>query len=308
MIPYLLPEIPGELFYSRIVRTMKLCTGTLDAAHISVDLLGNQLRRLGVRLPQHGRRLLEQIPNLYALTEDDLLRNSLYPVAAPFIEHTQRDSLRRECIESQSPQVMRWFRSQTAKHDRHLRYCPQCAREDQAQGTQKHWRTMHQYPYTSACPCHGIELVSAPAAILGTGKLHDPNEHILPSGRVTRPASQAAQIVARDLRWILEENTLIPGRNRMQAALRMALSQVPTYQGKNGSLRGSTVHKELESLFGSPATKNRSELLARFSRETIGNILFNTHRVPALYEYSLLAALIQLPLPELMARAVAMPE
>lgn len=308
MIPYLLPAIPGELFYSRIVRTMQLCDGTLSSRHIGAWLLGDGLRRIGARLPQHGRRLLEKIPPVYGVTAPDLLRDSLLPAVAPFLDAAQRERLVNECIESPAPQVARWFSINGDQQSRCLKFCPRCTQEDRDRGVPLHWRTAHQYPNSAACVRHGILLMSAPAAVLGKDCLHDPSLHIVPHADVIQPAGAADRIIARDLHWLLEENTLNPGRTRMKAALRMALSEVQRYPSRDGNVSAAKVLADLQALIGSPGSWNGARPLAQFTLVSTSRTMSRARYVPAFYEYSLLGALIGLPLPELMARATALPE
>jgi hypothetical protein len=308
MIPHLASYIRGELFYSRLARTLAYYPEYTSHQKQSKWLLGSETKRLGILLPAHGSKLLKKIAPVAGLTETDLLDGSLYPAISPFLDAAQRDDLRQDCIANSDPAVSAWLLRKASK-PACLRYCPACASEDQIKNIPAHWRTMHQHPKSCACPTHGIHLIDVPEARIGIPANHDPGKMIRPDGCPTTRANPLELIVALELEWLLNVNVLHPGNSRVGAAVGNLLRANSRYLSTDGhTIKRTQIAADLRAVVADqPEALARSDLAGSTGLLWIRHIGHKNNIPLSFSRYALICHLLGTSLAELFKVAMTLP-
>ncbi len=306
MIGYLCPRIDGELFYSRIARSLALDGESTDEQR-AARVLGRQGRDIGILLPSHVDALLSRLPTIIGVAEEEVFATSLFPAAIPVLEHGALEKLRRICRRSNPPDNMRCLSGQR-QADRRLRFCLDCARGDLAAGRPLHWRAAHQHPGVTACAVHGTILIEAPTIQRAPYRIFFPNEWINPSAANPPVASPIERRIANDVAAVLTRSSLTgPGQKSLCRALHGLFHARPEYRCDSRSVQVDAV---IDNLRG----KHGDEVMARLGGVPDPRDLWNWVRC-CLYScnqvgidrFTLLADLIDVSLKELFDLAESKP-
>jgi hypothetical protein len=112
-------------------------------------------------LPSHLQRLLDETINVQGLTAEKLVfKHTLFPLIAPFIP-VNRSRKILDSMESGNGaglHVMSGFAASRIPKSLHLRFCPNCAREQHAHYGEPYFMRIHQIPALTICYKHKVEL------------------------------------------------------------------------------------------------------------------------------------------------------
>jgi len=202
MISYFAPSLPGELMYSRIVRSIEMMP-TPSYASASEQLLGSPSRGFGIAMPSWVRATNANVPKVSRLTEEEILTNSLFYVVAPFLDCAKRASLRQRCLGGGPKDhfLFAGLKCAATQGTQYLAICPHCIADDKASGIPSYYRTVHQHPASPACPKHGIH----------TTRIESPDNRpafpaircaLVPDTSIV-DASILEMRIAHDLEWLI---------------------------------------------------------------------------------------------------------
>lgn len=245
MLSYFSPLLPGELLHSAIARTAWLCGFNTPYA-MPLMALGARSRYFGVRLPRHLQALLDNLPQFSGYNADTLLVHSLFPAVAPFLDTAKRACLRCSILGNGTVPA---FNPAVRELPFCLRYCPFCAARDQRRSKAVYWYIAPQHPGVTACREHKVRFVASGASIGAQRRLlYAPDWINLKAPTVS--ATPMELVLTEDLEWLLETNTLMPGRTKLQMALRHLLLESKTYRRRNDAISGTALVRDMRDLFG----------------------------------------------------------
>jgi hypothetical protein len=152
--------LPDELLYSVVARLRDKVRFSNDKAVL--DAIWG--KRTGIAVVEFAGaidKLLARLPDGHPYTADQLLhQHTTLPYYERFVAvHRAADAvLRLRSSGSAGLMELLGIRASTVPTPTHLRFCPSCAAEDEAEHGLPYWRRAHQLPGVLVCTRHGSEL------------------------------------------------------------------------------------------------------------------------------------------------------
>jgi len=250
----------GELLYSATARLASAIFPGRKAPYCAERLLGNRHASFGVLLPNNVNRLIENIPAVSALTEESVLRASLFHLISPLLDEVERTELRRSVFVPNARNGLRTFNARGSPTV--LKYCVKCAQIDADRRKPAIWRTVQNHHGAIACAKHGLLLQFSKAPV-STDALCAASDWI-DLGVEPTVATDAEVAIARDFEWIhAQYSSLTPGFRPVVAKLReVILSKMEFTLGPGLANNASLLQAMRDSLSDS----SRSTFAPQFRR------------------------------------------
>jgi hypothetical protein len=301
MIGYLPPREPDEMAYSVVARASAILFPRDSSKYVCEHLLGNRDLTVGGLLPNNGWHLAMRAPRVAKVCDEFFLDGSIYHILAPLLCDAQRNELRRSILE-ENARGRRGLIRRPGIRGILLRYCVVCARRDRSNGQSQTWRVVPNFPGVNCCPEHGC-LLQVSEASLEPDRIRIPSEWINPDLPLPGDACAADQRFADDVRWLYERKSVeLPGRRRLNAALRKVLMGNPRYCVGKGRLSAQRIAADLCRTMEATVTRLDPTLLSSAWKPTLSMDV-----VYPLARYSLLAQLVGIRLRDVFVLAASEP-
>src|SRR6266568_8285186 len=151
---------PGELIYSGYARYARR-VGYPNLKNVVDELFGSQHIIASIPFASHLDYFVAQQPHAHRFTAELLIaEHTLLPFYAPFLPQERIEQLQSDMRGANGPGIyMRvGLMASIVPSPSHLRYCPECAREDEMRFGEKYWHRDHQAPGVSVCHLHKVWL------------------------------------------------------------------------------------------------------------------------------------------------------
>jgi hypothetical protein len=185
---------PDEILYGILGRLQSFALYQ-SKGQLSLDLFGKKNVPAAIGLPYHINSLSKRINMVMILSEDEIInKHTLWPYFEKFLLESKRKKVFELMKEGNASTLYNSAginASAMIKANR-LKYCPACAKNDEAKYGITYWHRVHQIPEIHHCPHHNLKLITyhARAAEEGRSFFIDANEVIdtsLKSEQVSDP-------------------------------------------------------------------------------------------------------------------------
>lgn len=255
-------------------------------------VLGTSERAFGVRYPNHGRVLLDNIPACLGYDVGTLRAHSLVPLYDPFLESEQREFLMMTIMNGQVRGSL--CRDTTAP----LKSCPGCVKDDIQRHRVAYWHAISQHEGALACSIHRCRLVESRATLAHAPRLLHAPEWINPDEPII-PASAAELQLADDLSWLCVENKSLPGSLQLVTSLRHILHQHAAYGRGHGAIKVSALRADIQAHYGDSLLQALGcRLGTELNRSITPNLAIKRYQM-----FSIISCIAGVTLPELFAHA-----
>ncbi|HEU5374080.1 MAG TPA: TnsD family transposase [Ktedonobacteraceae bacterium] len=276
---------PDELMYSGYARYAQ-CVGYPNLKNIMRELFGTQQVIASVPFSSHLDYFVAHQPYAYRFTAESLIsEHTLLPFFAPFLPPERIQQLKVDMRGANGPSIfMRTgLMASVVPFPLYLRYCPDCAREDERCFGKKYWHRHHQIPGVYICHVHKVWLENSHVQIHDRKTRHkfivaDEALRLLIAARPidTSLLCETLLFIANGATWFLRQPALSPGLEFLRDAYRRALVNRDLAK-PNGRIR----MVELQEAFVSYYTDNTlSYLHCNLDRQIPDNWLARLVRKP----------------------------
>src|SRR5258708_27559861 len=151
---------PGELIYSGCAR-YAYRVGYPNLKNVMGELFGSRHIIASIPFASHLDYFVAHQPYAYRFTSESLIaEHTILPFYTPFLPWGRAEQLKMDMGGANGPGIyMRvGLMASTVPSPLHLRYCPECAREDKRRFGEKYWHRDHQIPGVSVCHLHKVWL------------------------------------------------------------------------------------------------------------------------------------------------------
>src|SRR6266567_5695102 len=151
---------PGELMYSGYARCA-LRVGYPNLKNVMAELFGSQHIIASIPFASHLDYFVAHQPYADRFTAESLIaEHTLLPFYMPFLPMERIEQLQMDMRGANGPSIyMRvGLMASTVPSPLQLRYCPECAREDEMRFGKKYWHRDHQAPGVYVCLLHKVWL------------------------------------------------------------------------------------------------------------------------------------------------------
>jgi hypothetical protein len=210
---------PDELLYSVCAR-FSTRAGYLGVKAVLEELLGTATAAAVIDLPNRLHCLAAALPANSSLTIDRLIdQHTLLPFFSAFQTASRVKQLRDDLKGSCGPagHMRSGIMASRIPMPKHLRFCPECKREDERCFGETYWHRLHQLPGIEVCSLHQMFLENSSVSLhAGRKQLHfisakDATRSMLARHVDTENRDQRTLLqIARDAEWILEHPILVP--------------------------------------------------------------------------------------------------
>lgn len=223
---------PDELMYSGYARYARR-VGYPNLKNIMGELFGSQQIIASVPFSSHLDYFMAHQPYPNRFTAESLIaEHTLLPFFTPFIPPERIQQLKVDMRGANGPSLfMRiGLMASVVPSPMYLRYCPDCAREDERRFGEKYWHRHHQIPGVSVCHVHEVWLENANVQIHDRKTRHKfiAAEEALQLVAASRPidASLLCEIllfISNGAAWLLRQPDLSPGLEFLYKAYKQML-------------------------------------------------------------------------------------
>ena len=151
---------PGELMYSGYARYAR-CVGYPNLKSVMGELFGSRHIIASIPFASHLDYFVAHQPYIRRFTAESLIaEHTLLPFFTPFFPPERIKQLQVDMRGANGPGIfMRaGLMASVVPSPLHLRYCPDCAREDESRFGEKYWHRHHQIPGVCICHVHKVWL------------------------------------------------------------------------------------------------------------------------------------------------------
>jgi hypothetical protein len=235
---------PGELLYSGYARCA-LRLGYPNLKNVMGELFGSQHIIASIPFASHLDYFVAHQPYADRFTAESLIaEHTLLPFYTPFLPRERAEQLKMDMRGANGPGIyMRiGLMASTVASPSHLRYCPECSREDEMRFGEKYWHRDHQVPGVSVCHLHKVWLEYSNVQIHDRKTRHqfiaaDEALRLLRSSRAIDISSRLCDtllFIADGVAWLLQQRELSPGLEFLHDAYKRALIRrdLATYGGR----------------------------------------------------------------------------
>lgn len=234
---------PDELLYSVCARYHQRVQYP-NKKNTLRELFGDEAAIAVVDLPSNLSNLVSALPTGSPYTVEKLInQHTLLPFFAPFLDPQQFRQLWADMEGSRGSAI--YMRSglmaSVVQPPEWLRFCPECAQEDQQKFGESYWHRLHQIPGVEICPQHQIRLVNSQVRVQNPTTRH---EFITADQGIKLPQSQSYTLkdshhetllkIAQNAAGLLEEHISPPGLTILLKRYRELLAErdLATYSGR----------------------------------------------------------------------------
>lgn len=204
------PELyPDELLASACARYADRLE--YPTQHTAVrELFGAGCSRVAYDVPGHLNHLVGQLPSQGSYSPQEILyKHTLFPFYVSLHSVTRVAQLERQIGEAPSNVIykavgMIRYRQRCPPF---LRFCPECASEDETRYGEPYWRRNHQLPGVEVCTKHGRCILSTRIALNGSSLIRA--KHVIRLSQLAADSAFGADAflegLANDARRMLED-------------------------------------------------------------------------------------------------------
>jgi len=152
---------PNELVYSTVARA-GIYHGIISPKQLLDEVFGNRKVIATLDLPCHLQAISNQLENTGRYSVNELVyQHTLFPIYAPFITETHRArALQMMASRTQGAvHLMLGVAASRIMSSDHLRYCPECVKNQYLEFGEYFWQRNWFLPGLPACPEHGSLIV-----------------------------------------------------------------------------------------------------------------------------------------------------
>lgn len=165
MISYFPSIYPDELLYSQLARYYAK-TGYLAYTFAAEDLFQSKTIRPDIEfLNAYTPEALQMITRTMTI-EDVVMQHTMFPYYGRFIPPERRQKA-FDSLVSMGTEYHNLLSIPKRKDriSRHLRYCPECVKDDRQKYGETYWHKVHQMVGVNICPLHHCHLIESDIAI-----------------------------------------------------------------------------------------------------------------------------------------------
>src|SRR6266567_5649735 len=234
----------GELLYSGYARCA-LRVGYPNLKNVMAELFGSQHIIASIPFASHLDYFVAHQPYADRFTVESLIaEHTLLPFYMPFLPRECAEQLKMDMRGANGPGIyMRvGLMASTVPSPQYLRYCPECAREDEMRFGEKYWHRVHQVPGVSVCHLHKVWLEHSDVQIHDRKTRHkfiaaEVALRPLRSSRAIDTSSRLSDtllVIAEGAAWLLQQRELSRGPEFLHDAYKRALIRrdLATYSGR----------------------------------------------------------------------------
>jgi hypothetical protein len=239
MLPFFPSPYPDELFYSVCAR-YHLWSRNKNVRWTKKDLFDKESVSIPIELPTNLNMLYKKLTSGSLNKPDVLIENtSLFPFYKPFLPLDRVKMIINGMKESGYKNGdIRMSTGITTNHIesiKHLRYCPDCIREDNKKYHEFYWHRSHQISVINVCPIHNAVLVNSGIPVRNKG-LIDLEDVINEVDKCeTRYESNSHCLeIAKEVYWLLSKPIPVLGLQELRRRYLYYLQKcnLATYTGK----------------------------------------------------------------------------
>lgn len=161
VIPFFPAPYPDELWYSVLCR-YHVRSGNPKYAATIKELFGTSATLMHTWLaPQGFGGIFSRMPAFSMTPEDIIFHHTLAPYMVRFSSVKKRRDIAAYLSGTAGHRIYPASFIQWTPDHTFLRYCPVCAREDEAQRGELYWHRTHQIQAMRCCPKHGCLLLNS---------------------------------------------------------------------------------------------------------------------------------------------------
>ncbi|MTK10634.1 MAG: hypothetical protein F8N39_00500 [Clostridiaceae bacterium] len=145
-----------EILYSVLAR-YAILNDSISHEAILKEIYGKNIISSNIDLPFAIKRLVSNLPILSNITEELIIdKHTLFSFYTTFLHNENVDFIYNSMLGDNGSQI--YIKSgqatSTIKKNQHLRFCPQCFKEDMQKHGESYWRRQHQIPGIIVCGKH----------------------------------------------------------------------------------------------------------------------------------------------------------
>jgi hypothetical protein len=234
---------PGELIYSGYARYARR-VGYPNLKNMMDELFGTRHTIASVPFASHLDYFVAHQPYTDRFTAESLIAEHTHlPFYTPFLPRERAEQLQMDMRGANGPGIyMRvGLMATNVPPPSHLRFCPECAREDELRFGEKYWHRDHQIPGVSVCCLHKVWLERSDVQIQDRKTRH----RFVAAEEALRLSNASQSIdtsflcdtllfIANSAAWLLRQRELSPGLEFLRVAYRRRLikQDLATYSGR----------------------------------------------------------------------------
>lgn len=200
MMPFFPTPYPDEILYSILARYHIRAGNTSPKATLQ-EVFGSRTATAVVDLPCNLQNLIHNLPPGSGLTPEDIMKDyTLLPFYGAFLPPERMKQLKHSMHGSRGGDIYSrsGIMASSIIQNRFLKFCPQCAREDELKYGDMYWHRFHQIPCV-ICIKHGMQLQDSKVLVSGF------NKHLFTAANPANCETQEEQVISKDvLQHLLE--------------------------------------------------------------------------------------------------------
>ena len=255
MLGYFPDPYPDELFYSICARFSDRMPYRSNTS-VTQELFGRIRNMRGVDLPGGLNHLVAALPIGHSCTVDEFIADhTLLPFYAPFLPQEHFRALIKTMVQDGASEGIgrRVVVHSSISPPQWLRRCPVCVIEDKERFGECYWHRLHQVPGVEMCLSHKVALEDT--NIIGRGKSFR-HEFIVAERAIPKPVpidwspwQEVLLRIARDVAWLLSQESFIPNLPALQQRYQLVLTQQGLRSGSHVYVRA--LHERIKSCYPS---------------------------------------------------------
>lgn len=267
-VPY-----PDELWYSVVAR-YHIHSGNLRQITTCRDLFQTTKKDFSVLLPDNDMN------RYFELRELDTKNASEKYTLAPFALRFYSEEKKKQALEGN-------LRYELLGASDHLRYCPECAKEDSEEYGEMYWHRSHQIPYISSCVKHRCKIEESMVPIrYAQFHLCEANENVCTS-KEAQPADTIEKLYSQYLDFFLQQ-PLFKEIPLSQLIACMEEEKLILKNGKNRTCNTAATYDRLVIKFGKELLEQifpGKSIKTNLRRMLFTNTAINAAQFGLLYAY-----------------------
>jgi DNA-binding transcriptional MerR regulator len=297
-----------EILYSILARYSIRC-GIDSNQLIMGSIFGKPTARAIMELPFNLYAMEANLPATCPYAAEELVeKHTLYPFFTAFLPKERATNIKKLMLEGNGTVIYgkAGIMGMKVPLNLHLRFCPQCFKEDMETHGEAYWHRLHQVPCVMVCPTHRMLLHNSTVLVRG----HNPQAFIPPDEGNCKIAAQVSfdtdelekfVLLAQDVQYILD-NALPHQPATWFAKQYIERFKELGYANINGKVYWDMLIKDFVDYYGEGLLDAVHSNVAKGQGEWIREITHADAKAAHPIRHLLLARFLEIPLKDLFTK------
>lgn len=303
-----------ELLYSAIARYC-IRSGNTRIVHNLEDLFGTRCCIATMELPTNLDALTQNMPVGTKYTSEYFIDNhTLFPFYAAFVppERSEQIKTTMKNGEGAVSYIRMGLLSTSIQLNTHLRFCPECLKEDVSLSGEAYWHRLHQVSGVMVCSKHGLPIYNSTELVRGGNRqkyIHASRENCIVTESIDYSYAQMEKMIsiANDAEALLNSKFGFRQQEWFKNQFRVKLIDAG-YARMNNFIHQKKLKKDFLDFYGHAFLELMQSKVNLNGECWLSNIIRDNTRVTHPIRYLLVARFLQIPLIDLFNKEFKTPD